>query len=251
MQKEVDDWISQYKIGYYSPLAIITQSVEELGELAREVNNRYGPRIKKSPSDTAEIGEEITDVIFAMICLANSQGINLDEMWKKKIEKCYGRDDNRWEKVEHKHWKPEHFEKLSQINSYEELLRIAIDILQKMPQPISQVCGPLTSGGKGSISANADCFRKTILKLNEQEHNIFDQAPFEKIIQKIRANQNHLLPEESNQQLLESFYLPLFKSGFIKKLFFIPGWESSHGAKWEHEKAKEFGIEIIYLEEDF
>jgi NTP pyrophosphatase (non-canonical NTP hydrolase) len=98
IQKQVDEWISQYKIGYYPPLAIITQSIEELGELAREINNRYGPRVKKNPDDTADIGEEIADLIFAMVCLANSQGINLDETWEKKMDKCYGRDFNRWER---------------------------------------------------------------------------------------------------------------------------------------------------------
>jgi NTP pyrophosphatase (non-canonical NTP hydrolase) len=102
VQKEVDAWVSQYKIGYFPPLAIIAQSTEELGELAREINNRYGPRIKKSPQDTADIGGEICDVIFAMICLANSQGIDLDEFWKKKMDKCYGRDKDRWEKVDEK-----------------------------------------------------------------------------------------------------------------------------------------------------
>lgn len=98
IQKQVDEWINQYKIGYYHPLAIITQAVEELGELAREINNRHGPRVKKSPEDTAEIEEEIADVMFAMICMANSQGIDLDEVWKKKMDKCYGRDKDRWEK---------------------------------------------------------------------------------------------------------------------------------------------------------
>jgi len=98
VQIEVDKWIEQYKIGYYPPLAIIAQAVEELGELSREINNRYGPRVKKSPEDSAEIGEEITDVIFAMICMANSHNINLDETMKKKMDKCYGRDNNRWEK---------------------------------------------------------------------------------------------------------------------------------------------------------
>lgn len=98
IQIEVDKWISQYKVGYYPPLAIIAQATEELGELAREINNRYGPRIKKSDKDTAEIGEEIADMIFAMICLANLHNIDLDEAWRKKIDKCYGRDSNRWEK---------------------------------------------------------------------------------------------------------------------------------------------------------
>ena len=98
VQKDVDEWVSQYKIGYFPPLAIIAQSCEELGELSREINNRFGPRIKKSPEDTSDIGEEICDVVFAMICIANSMNINLEEFWKKKMDKCYGRDDNRWEK---------------------------------------------------------------------------------------------------------------------------------------------------------
>ena len=98
IQKQVDEWISQYKIGYYQPLAIITQAIEELGELAREINNRYGPRVKKSPEDSAEIGGEIADLIFALVCLANSHNINLDESWKKGMDKRYGRDNTRWEK---------------------------------------------------------------------------------------------------------------------------------------------------------
>ena len=98
IQKQVDEWISQYKVEYYPPLAIITQAIEELGELAREVNNRYGPRVKKSPEDSADIGDEIADLIFALVCLANSQNINLDESWKKHMEKLYIRDDKRWEK---------------------------------------------------------------------------------------------------------------------------------------------------------
>jgi NTP pyrophosphatase (non-canonical NTP hydrolase) len=98
IQKQVDAWIDQYKVGYYPPLAIITQAIEELGELAREINNRYGPRVKKSPEDTADIAEEITDVMFAMICMANSHNINLDESWKKRMDKCYVRDKDRLER---------------------------------------------------------------------------------------------------------------------------------------------------------
>lgn len=81
-------------------MAIITQATEELGELAREINNRYGPRVKKSPEDSAEIGEEMCDLIFAMVCMANSHNLDLDEYWKKKMDKCYGRDKDRWEKAD-------------------------------------------------------------------------------------------------------------------------------------------------------
>ena len=98
IQRDVHDFVSQFKVGYYHPLAIITQAVEELGELAREVNNRYGPRVKKSPEDTADIEEEIVGVLFAMVCLANSQNIDLDEAWDKKIDQITGRDHNRWER---------------------------------------------------------------------------------------------------------------------------------------------------------
>jgi NTP pyrophosphatase (non-canonical NTP hydrolase) len=98
MQKDVDDWVSQYKVEYYPPLAIITQLCEEVGELAREINNRHGPRGKKSPEDTADIGSEIADSMFALICLANSHNIDLDECWRKKLDKCYNRDKDRWEK---------------------------------------------------------------------------------------------------------------------------------------------------------
>lgn len=98
LQKQVHEWVSQYKIGYYPPLAIITQAMEELGELAREINNRHGPRVKKTPEDSAEIGDEIADLIFALICLANTHNIDLDEAWKKKMDKGYNRDKNRWER---------------------------------------------------------------------------------------------------------------------------------------------------------
>ena len=96
-QKDVHEWVSQFKIAYFPPLAMIAQAAEELGELSREINNRYGPRTKKSPEDTADIAAEITDMIFVMMCMANSHDIDLDEAWKKKMDKQYGRDKNRFE----------------------------------------------------------------------------------------------------------------------------------------------------------
>ncbi|MFB6246858.1 MAG: MazG nucleotide pyrophosphohydrolase domain-containing protein [Candidatus Pacearchaeota archaeon] len=63
------------------------------------MNKRYGPRTKKSPEDTSEISEEIADIIFNLVCMSNSQGIDLVEAWKKKMDKCYGRDKDRFEKA--------------------------------------------------------------------------------------------------------------------------------------------------------
>lgn len=97
-QDDVDEWVKQFKIEYFKPLEIIAAISEEFGELSREINNRYGPRTKKSPGDTADISAEIADIIFALICMANSHEIDLDEAWKKKMDKQHGRDKNRFER---------------------------------------------------------------------------------------------------------------------------------------------------------
>ena len=97
-QEQVDEWVQQYKIGYFLPLEIMARLTEECGELAREVNHLYGPKPKKPSEDKRDLGHEIGDVIFTLCCLANSQEINLDESWKYVLDKCYGRDGDRWEK---------------------------------------------------------------------------------------------------------------------------------------------------------
>ncbi|MCH8945852.1 MAG: nucleotide pyrophosphohydrolase [Nanoarchaeota archaeon] len=98
VQRDVDEWVKQFKVEYFKPLEIMAALTEELGELSREINNRYGPRTKKSPKDTAEISDEISDIIFNLACLANSHNIDLDDSWKKKMDKQHGRDKDRFER---------------------------------------------------------------------------------------------------------------------------------------------------------
>jgi NTP pyrophosphatase (non-canonical NTP hydrolase) len=97
-QKQVDDWVSQFKIGYFKPLEILARLTEEVGELAREINHRFGPKKKKSTEDTQELGDEMADIIFTIICLANSLDIDLDKHFERVMDKCYGRDKDRFEK---------------------------------------------------------------------------------------------------------------------------------------------------------
>jgi len=97
-QRQVDEWVGQYKSGYWQPHEILARLVEEVGELAREINNLYGPKKKKSTEDVREMEDEIADIIFTLICLANSQNIDLDEAFKKVMDKYYKRDNNRFEK---------------------------------------------------------------------------------------------------------------------------------------------------------
>ncbi|PCI20911.1 nucleotide pyrophosphohydrolase [Candidatus Wolfebacteria bacterium] len=97
-QKEVDDWIKLHKAGYFKPLEIMTHITEEVGELARELNHLYGQKKKKDSEDIKELADEISDVMFILICLANSHGIDLDESFSRVMDKCYGRDKDRYKK---------------------------------------------------------------------------------------------------------------------------------------------------------
>jgi len=98
IQKEVDDWIKQYTIGYFKPLEILARLVEEVGELARELNHRFGPKKKKPTEEVKEIGDEMADIIFTLVCLANSLNIDLDKSFKDMMKKYEKRDGNRYKK---------------------------------------------------------------------------------------------------------------------------------------------------------
>ncbi len=98
IQKEVDIWAQQFKIPYWQPLEILTRLTEETGELARELNHRFGPKKKKPTEEKAEVAAEMADIVFTLCCLANSQGIDMDEAFKLAMDKCYGRDKDRYEK---------------------------------------------------------------------------------------------------------------------------------------------------------
>lgn len=100
MQKEVDDYIGQFKEGYFSPLAMMARLTEELGELAREVNHYYGEKPKKTTEEEKTIEEELGDVLFVAICLANSLDIDLQTAHDRVMNKFQTRDKDRWTKIE-------------------------------------------------------------------------------------------------------------------------------------------------------
>ena len=87
MQNDVDAYISQFKEGYFSPLAMMARLTEELGELAREINHYYGEKPKKDSETEKAIDEELGDLLFVVICLANSLGISLDDAHERVMER--------------------------------------------------------------------------------------------------------------------------------------------------------------------
>lgn len=97
-QAEVDAWIGQFKEGYWPPLANLARLVEEVGELAREINHRHGPKRKRAEEGEADLALEMGDVLFVLCALANEQGVDLEAGLRGVLEKYRGRDAERWER---------------------------------------------------------------------------------------------------------------------------------------------------------
>jgi len=97
-QREVDEWVLSDGGGYWEPLVNVARIAEEVGETARLVNHLYGPKPKKSTEAPQELGMELADIIFAIVCLANSQGIDLDDSFACVMDKIRVRDKNRYRK---------------------------------------------------------------------------------------------------------------------------------------------------------
>lgn len=98
IQEEVDRYISQFKEGYFSPMTMLARMTEEVGELAREVNHRFGEKPKKPDEAENSIELELGDILFITVCFANSLGIDLTEAHDKVMHKFNTRDANRWTK---------------------------------------------------------------------------------------------------------------------------------------------------------
>lgn len=100
LQQRVDDYIGQFKEGYFPPFEMLARLTEELGELSREVQHVYGQKKKKSTEDMSSLEEELGDFFFVLVCFANAQGIRLDDALVKVLHKFETRDQNRWTRKE-------------------------------------------------------------------------------------------------------------------------------------------------------
>lgn len=94
-QKKVDDWIKQYGVRYFNELTNTAILMEEVGEVARIMARRYGEQSEKESDKNKDLGDEMADVLFVLICLANQTGINLEEALQKNLEKKTNRDSER------------------------------------------------------------------------------------------------------------------------------------------------------------
>lgn len=95
-QEELDRWFKENDWKYWSSLSILARLMEECGEFARLVNHLYGDKPKKNSEKEQELEEEVGDIIYTLICFANSNGVDLDKAIRKSIDKVVIRDKDRW-----------------------------------------------------------------------------------------------------------------------------------------------------------
>ena len=98
IQKQIDDILQAYEKPYWSPLSNVARLVEEVGEVARIVNHQYGDKPKKPTETEDDLEDELADVLWTVICLANQEGVNLDKGMQRAIDKLLVRDKDRFNK---------------------------------------------------------------------------------------------------------------------------------------------------------
>lgn len=95
-QQAVDAYIGQFEAGYWPPLTNLARLVEEVGELAREMNHRFGHKTKKPGEIEQDLALELADIMFVLIAIANEQKIDLETAFRRVLEKYDIRDADRW-----------------------------------------------------------------------------------------------------------------------------------------------------------
>lgn len=97
-QKRIDEELQQYEVPYWAPLSILARLTEEVGEVARIMNHSFGDKPKKNTEEHELLEDELADVIYAAICIANSQKLDLDQAMERAMNKLSTRDKDRFKK---------------------------------------------------------------------------------------------------------------------------------------------------------
>lgn len=94
-QQQVDQWIKQHGVRYFNELTNMAMLTEEVGEVARIIARRYGEQSEKETDKAKDLGDEMADVLWVLICLANQTGVDLTKAFEKNMEKKTSRDKDR------------------------------------------------------------------------------------------------------------------------------------------------------------
>ena len=95
LQIIVDNWIKEHGVRYFDELTNMAQLTEEVGEVARIISRKYGEQSLKENEELSDLGEELADVLFVLICIANQTGIDLESSFINKLNQKTARDKSR------------------------------------------------------------------------------------------------------------------------------------------------------------
>lgn len=98
-QKAIDVWAQTLKTPYWPPLSQFARLAEEVGEVGRLLNHLYGTKPKKSDETEQELAEELADVVFAVLCIANAHSIDMDAAMERAVDKSITRDTDRFKNI--------------------------------------------------------------------------------------------------------------------------------------------------------
>ncbi|MFA6554551.1 MAG: hypothetical protein WCS89_03515 [Candidatus Paceibacterota bacterium] len=154
--------------------------------------------------------------------------------------------------IHFRRWLPSDRKALERARSFKTLSLIALDVMSRIRGDIEMVSGPISTGGVGTLEGNRRVFEKTIEILINEQRNLFSQMPFEdKMVELYKIWHTEHPTEKYCLPILDHFYEVIFSQGRVTKLNFIFGWESSFGARWEHDNCNRWKIEREYLPEEF
>ena len=135
-------------------------------------------------------------------------------------------------------------EALEAARSYEEAAIVAIEHLGRLCReygPLVQICGPISTGGLGDRERNLKRLSKYVDACHMQGFGVFNQLHFEGIVKRFSPDHG---PQSYDPTILPNFYEPVLRQGFITRLYFLPDWETSEGAKYERRLGERFKIEM-------
>ena len=95
LQSAIDEWIQQNG-GYWDEMSLLARLTEEVGELAREYNHQFGAKKKKATEATSSVEDELADVLWLILCMANQQGVDMEDAFKRVMTKLRVRDASRF-----------------------------------------------------------------------------------------------------------------------------------------------------------
>ena len=141
------------------------------------------------------------------------------------------------------HWRDVDHERLVQVQTFEEMFDIALPMLERISKPAVQVCGPISTGGVGTIEGNVRILEEAMRRVHEKGISVFNQLPFERSMSRLAVPWDER--REYCEPILEVFYRRVFASGHLSGTMFLPNWETSYGARWERRFAPTHGIEVV------